>query len=316
MSSTAEIQLNVVDGTRQPIASDINLLVTVQDGNPDRKEANIKRTFNSPLLPFEVPFYNNYWDNYTVIVSASGFWQAGFKPVKIDKGILQKIDIMLIPSKSSFNFDEASWDNLRSHHPKVFNLLSSDSSGNPDGGAKNRYEQLKKDGLPLAGFLNLTTALEAAHLLQGNPLQYFKSIAWEDKGIAQDRFFGWADPELVKQVASAAAQGTFKKQTSIDLLEHPGSTQSYKQKEFGEANLQITFHEQNRKAVGDTNWVLVEIDMDYYQDLLAHIFLEVLPNKINGLTDPRWVYVLRWIAGNHAGKPDFAPPYTIEQEAV
>jgi hypothetical protein len=31
----------------------------------------------------------------------------------------------------------------------------------------------------------------------------------------------------------------------------------------------------------------------------------------HGLTDPKKVYVLRWIAGRHAGVPEFAPPYTI-----
>jgi len=31
-----------------------------------------------------------------------------------------------------------------------------------------------------------------------------------------------------------------------------------------------------------------------------------------GLTDPRTVYSLRWIAGRRAGIPEFNPPYTIE----
>jgi len=39
----------------------------------------------------------------------------------------------------------------------------------------------------------------------------------------------------------------------------------------------------------------------------------VITNKLtNSLTDPRQVYVLRWIAGRHAGIPNFEPPYTIE----
>ena len=44
----------------------------------------------------------------------------------------------------------------------------------------------------------------------------------------------------------------------------------------------------------------------------AHTLLEVITNSItHGLTDPKKVYVLRWIAGCHAGVPEFAPPYTI-----
>jgi hypothetical protein len=45
---------------------------------------------------------------------------------------------------------------------------------------------------------------------------------------------------------------------------------------------------------------------------LLHTLLEVIPNAItHGLTDPKEVYVLRWIAGRHAGVPEFTPPYTI-----
>jgi hypothetical protein len=52
--------------------------------------------------------------------------------------------------------------------------------------------------------------------------------------------------------------------------------------------------------------------MDYYKDIGAHTLLEVLPNTISGrLTDPKQVYMLRWIAGRHAGVPEFDPPYTI-----
>ena len=58
---------------------------------------------------------------------------------------------------------------------------------------------------------------------------------------------------------------------------------------------------------------MIEPDIDYYKDLMAHALLEVVTNKIgNSLTDPRQVYVLRWIAGRHAGVPNFEPPYTIE----
>jgi hypothetical protein len=58
--------------------------------------------------------------------------------------------------------------------------------------------------------------------------------------------------------------------------------------------------------------IKVEPDIDYFKDLGAHTLLEVIPNSItHGLTDPKRVYVLRWIAGKHAGVPEFIPPYTI-----
>jgi len=59
--------------------------------------------------------------------------------------------------------------------------------------------------------------------------------------------------------------------------------------------------------------ILVEPDIDYYKDPLAHTILELIPNGFTGgLTDPRQVYVLRWIAGQTAGLPEFDPLYTIE----
>ena len=46
-------------------------------------------------------------------------------------------------------------------------------------------------------------------------------------------------------------------------------------------------------------------------DTLAHLVLEVLVNQFGRNTDPRVIYVLRWIAGRRAGKPDFNPPHEI-----
>jgi len=53
-------------------------------------------------------------------------------------------------------------------------------------------------------------------------------------------------------------------------------------------------------------------DIDYYKDLGAHARLEVVANAVTaGLTNPEMVYVLRWIAGRHAGVPKLNPLYTI-----
>ena len=56
---------------------------------------------------------------------------------------------------------------------------------------------------------------------------------------------------------------------------------------------------------------IFRISMDYFRDLLAHALLEVLPNQFGGETDPRQIYVLRWVAGRQAGVSDFNPPYEI-----
>jgi hypothetical protein len=59
--------------------------------------------------------------------------------------------------------------------------------------------------------------------------------------------------------------------------------------------------------------VVVEPDIDYYKDPLAHAIFEIMTNAVtHSLTDPRQVYMLRWIAGRRAGMPNFEPPYVLE----
>jgi hypothetical protein len=162
----------------------------------------------------------------------------------------------------------------------------------------------------MACLLNITTAMVTIPLRTGNPLQYFKELIW-DNTMAQDRFYGWADPALYDEVKLAASQGVFAREPGFDLF-HTGATDSYKQIQFGEANVQLTFHANDTKEINGVTCIRMEPDIDYYKDLGAHALLEVLPNAVTGnLTDPRQVYVLRWMAGRHAGMADFDPPYVI-----
>jgi hypothetical protein len=109
----------------------------------------------------------------------------------------------------------------------------------------------------------------------------------------------------------AAAAGKFAVENAPGLF-HPGATSSWKQIQFGEANVQLTFHENDTKVIGGVKCVMIEPDIDYYRDLGAHTIFEVVPNGLtHSLTEPAEVYVLRWIAGRTAGIPEFAPLYTI-----
>ena len=121
---------------------------------------------------------------------------------------------------------------------------------------------------------------------------------------------------MVDQVRRAALDGEFAPEPNPGLF-HPDATSSFKQIQFGEANVQLTFHEKNVQNIDGVACIKVEPDIDYYKDLGAHTLLEVIPNAItHGLTDPKEVYVLRWITGKHAGVPEFAPPYTIALQWV
>jgi hypothetical protein len=109
----------------------------------------------------------------------------------------------------------------------------------------------------------------------------------------------------------AETHGTFVREPGFAIF-HTGATDSYKQIQFGEVNVQLTFHANDTKLIGGLQCIKMEPDIDYYKDLAAHALLEVISNGISGsLTNPRQVYVLRWIAGRHAGVPEFNPPYVI-----
>jgi hypothetical protein len=155
-------------------------------------------------------------------------------------------------------------------------------------------------------------AMSQIALAQGTPLDYIKQVRWDAPyAPAQDRFIGWCDVGLIDQVKVAGAAGKFAAEDAPGLF-HPGATSSWKQIQFGEANVQLTFHENDKMVIGGVKCVMIEPDIDYYRDLGAHAIFEVIPNGLtHSLTEPSEVYVLRWIAGQTAAIPEFAPMYTI-----
>src|SRR5262249_30935454 len=310
---TANLRVNVFDGTRQLLPKGTELSILIRDGN--NKELPIKTVKSAQVEFTNLRFFNNFGDNYTVIAFADGYSQAGFTPVKLSQDFTRRVDLMLLPEEPAYDFSDATWEALQETHPWLVRLLSGDASSSSD--AANRYNDLFENHEDaLACFLNLTEAMSEIHLSVGGPLEYLKAIRWEKTGneftyIKPDRFFAWGDPELLEQVKMAEAQGEFSREPGSGTF-HRGATSSFKQLQFGEANVQLTFHERDRKKIAGTNCIMVEPDIDYFKDPLAHAFFEVLPNTVSGdVSDPRTVYFLRWIAGRQSGVADFSPPYTI-----
>ncbi len=305
-SKTGNLMVNVFDGARQPFAKTKKLLIRVIDGNQRCWREDFYR---GPSVAFKgLPAFDNFADNYTVIVSADKCLDAGFTPVKISRNSWQHVDLMVFPKESNFNFSQARWETLKATHPELIRLLTQGAAS--DVAARDRYDDLKENRLfTLAAFFNIATALCAIQLPVGTAFDYLKVMVWEE--MTQDRFFSYADAALIDQVGRTEAQGLFAPEFGSGLL-HPGATRSFKQIQFGEANVQVTFHEADTKTIDGAKCVKVETDIDYYRDVGAHALLEVLPNTVfKRLTDPRQVYVLRWIAGRHAGVPEFNPPYTL-----
>lgn len=305
--ATAPVMIRVSDGTRELMKEGVQLLFRLLDGN---QKERVSRFLKKPVLRANVPFFDNLGDRYTVVVSAEKYLQAGFTPIAVKPGVVETVDLMLLPRNNTFNFRDARWESLKETHGKLARILT---QGVSEHVARDRYTQLMENQAPsLAAMLNITTALDALFLPSGTPLDYFKALIWDDPqaAIAPDRFFGFADTGLMEQLRLGEQQGILREEPLPGLF-HPGATRSYKQVQFGEANVQLTLHETTKSKIDGVDCVKVEADMDYYKDPLAHALLEVLPNRFGGGTDPRQVYVLRWIAGRRAGVPEFNPPYTI-----
>jgi hypothetical protein len=304
MADTSVLRLRIFDGTRQLFSKEASFLVSIVDG---QQEQQIREYYTTNDMTFEgLPFYDNLFDNYTVLVSADGYQQAGYVPVKLSNQYEKTLDIMLIANDPGFSFVNARWPEALAAYP----FLGGDVS---DAAGAARYDDLlDKTEKSLACLLNLGEAMSQIALSQGTPLDYIKEVRWDAPyAPAQDRFFGWCDVRLIDQVKVAAAAGKFAVENAPGLF-HPGATSSWKQVQFGEANVQLTFHENDKKMIDGVSCVMIEPDIDYYRDPAAHVILEVVPNALtHSLTEPAQVYVLRWIAGQTAGIPEFAPLYTI-----
>ena len=299
----SKLELRIFDGSRQLFPVPADFLVTITDGKQNQQ---FRDYVQSNDITFELPFYDNFGDNYSAIVWADGFRQAGFMPVTLSDQFTKTLDVMLIREDPGFSFVNARWDAVNTAFPFV-------GFGVDNTTGATRYEQLlDQQEKCVACLLNLGEAMSQIHLSQGTPLDYIKQMRWDAPWApAQDRFFAWCDPKLIDQVKIGASQGQFAPELNPGTF-HNGATSSWKQIEFGEANVQLTFHENDHMVIEGLDCIMVEPDIDYYKDLAAHTLFEVVPNAItHSLTDPTEVYVLRWMAGRQAGVPEFAPMYTI-----
>jgi hypothetical protein len=317
--ATGQIQLNVVNGRRKPFDKKAELLVTARDGT---QKTAIRRFVDGSetIDPFELEVNDNLADRYTVLVSTKGHTDGGFTPVTIKAGHTEPLDLMLVPRTMDFQFEP-----VAKLGPDLVSFLEGDTRG-----GQALYDRMAANDKPsLACLLNITTALEQMTLvahedLDPNPLKSFKALD-ADRPLSQDRIFAWADARLLTQIEKTAdvkgTSGVSRIATAPAGL-HKGASKSFKQTDFGEANVQLSFHETDPtpRSIKGVKCLLVDVDIDYFQDTAAHLLGEVFPNKLKSLifgkhsskslTDPGTVYGLRWTAGKRLNR-DFAPPYVI-----
>jgi hypothetical protein len=285
--------------------------VTFDGDSPSKRIGDSYKKANSFLFP-DLPYADNFADNFRVIANAKHHFEAGFVPVKMPKDQKRTLDLMLLPKNYKFRFGSASWEQLQSNRRELFELLKGQED---EATARGRYDDLMNRNAPaLAGLLNITTALGAVNLPKdgGNTaLSFYKKMIWDvdaNEAPMQDRFYAYASTDLVKEVVAAAHAGDFAPEHLAGIVHH-GASRSYKQLQFGEANVQITFHE---NIPGPEGLVKVETDIDYYKNPVAHAILEVIPNHFTkGKTNPVQAFALRWTAAREQNLPEFDPLFTI-----
>ena len=238
---------------------------------------------------------------------------------------------MMLRREPTIQFDSFAQIQSDPRRKDLVTFLSGGSSEQAAGTMWNTLANDPKQQAALACLVNITTALEQMRLLQipgtnslplfdANPLKAFKQL---DRPPEQDRIFAWADVRLVDQVKATAArnnEGGLTRFASAPAALHPGATGSWKQIDFGEGNVQFSFHPETQQ-IGGMTCSLVEVDVDYFKDPAAHLLLEVFPNSLKGkihgkdaaesLTDPHKVYGLRWTAGRRLAR-EFSPPYVLQ----
>ena len=316
--NTGAIQINIVDGTRKPVGAEQDSLLRILDG---RHQQVIAPWVKGPSIHVtDLPFHDNLDDRYTVFVHSKGHEDAAIYPVQLKRGGTVEADLMVLPNDPEFHFQP--WADMQKADPQLLQLLTNGATN-----AAQRYaDTMEAQSQQLGALLTVGTAVRDIVLDdRTNPLKYYWEVIWD--ALAPDRFWAWVDARLADRIKTMADLNAFAPE--IDSAHwHPGkpdyappilpATRSWKQTRFDVTNVQLSFHENDRAvrktAMGEmVPCVIVEPDIDYYKDLLAHGLLEVLPNALtHGKTDPRTVYSLRWIAAKQGGLAPFDPPCTIE----
>ena len=163
-----------------------------------------------------VPFFDNFGDNYTIIVNADGFQDGAWRPVTVYDRAPVTTDILLLPKNGAFHFDGATWDKLNQVRPNVAKMIRA-CSPTPEAAAAMYTSGFENRPKSIACFLNLVTAMADMQLPSGKtPLDYYWNAvlaagrphypAWIqqfDSVMKQDRIFCYVDQAILADVQAA-----------------------------------------------------------------------------------------------------------------
>jgi hypothetical protein len=309
---TAQINAGIYNSARNLFPDNTRVLYYLHDGS----QRQVFSDFGQPVMRFgALPVHGNLDDYYTVIAAMDGYGTCGYTPIHITASSVTIVNLMLLPQQYNFDFTNAAWNLLQQNKPQIWTLLAGrvadPINGNPQ--AQGIYQGLignaaQAEQKKAACLLNILTAMDQIQLA-GNktPLDYLRDIDWNYQ-MAQDRFYCWAEKALIDAIIQAG--NLFAQELNPSIFHGGTASRSWKEAEYGEANVQFTFHESITHPQ-HADWVRLEPDMDYFKDLAAHFFGEVAVNWFGSLTEPAQVYKLRWEDGSKPGSLPFDPPYVI-----
>lgn len=121
---TASILIHIVDGTRQPLSNSVNWSARIHDGrSPSEWKMNTVEG-NGPLeLVKGLRFFDNFFDNYTVIVTANKFEDAAWRPINITPEKPASVNLMMLPKNGDLDFGGADWQALTTFRPRFAEIL-------------------------------------------------------------------------------------------------------------------------------------------------------------------------------------------------
>src|SRR5262245_13071629 len=135
--ATGKIIISFYDCTRQLVAPGTRVLLTVTDGN---KRTVFRDFVQGTTVTMDVPFFNNFGDQYTVLASPDKGLDAGFFPVMVSPTVDRPVFLMFLPNKNESEFNFAPWKQLQQHSPRLVELFS--QGGGDLRKAQQRYEDL------------------------------------------------------------------------------------------------------------------------------------------------------------------------------
>lgn len=97
--------------------------------------------------------------------------------------------------------------------------------------------------------------------------------------VFPDRIYFTAEATFIRAVETLAAAGVFER---APASLHRFNTGSFKQRQSGKGNLQVSYTFGSPEQPGDVSKVRVDADIDLYRGTIPHLFGEVLVNHLTG----------------------------------